>query len=630
LSDDKVALVSMPFASVEMPSIGISLLQAAMRRDGVECDLYYPNLRFARDIGLPVYYWLANPAEVTLAGEWIFAHLLFPEQAPAADAYLKEILLDRLQGEIDLPILRVLLRARSEAAQFLDDCMGAIDFSQYRIVGFTSTFEQNMASLALARRLKEKHPGVVIVFGGANCEAEMGIELHRQFDFVDYVCSGEGDLNFPELVQHILRGQPAYDLDGIIARCDGETVVPAQMVAPVHDLDALPIPAYDDYFDQLRSHQLGGEIEPFIPLETARGCWWGAKLHCTFCGLNGSTMAFRSKSADRVFQEISELAQKYGTKFAVVDNILNLKYLDSLFPRIIASQLDCTFFFETKVNLKKRQLQLLSAAGVTSLQPGIESLSTPILRSMKKGCTQLQNLQFLKWAKQYGIKASWNLLYGFPGEDPEEYGKMARLIPSLHHLQPPEACPRISVVRFSPYFTRWREYGFGPPRADRAYSYIYQVPQAALDNLAYVFAFDHPLAKSVDSYAKECLEAVTTWRSSAPAASLTMRESGSDLLLLDERKSGLAQQIILHEPLSSAYRLCDEAVALSQILQSLPAPYQMTSEELENALDSLVEKGLMAREGSAYLSLALPASGGLRYAETSQFPVVAGIGLPTS
>jgi ribosomal peptide maturation radical SAM protein 1 len=609
LKNDKVALVSMPFASIEMPSIGISLLQAELRRDGIECHTYYPNIRFAKHIGIPVYSWLANPAEVTLTGEWIFAHLLFPDKAPSTEAYLKDILLDRLGGEIDLPLLRVLLKARSEASQFLNDCLGAIDFSPYRIVGFTSTFEQNLASLALARRLKEKYPTVVIVFGGANCEAEMGIELHRQFGFVDYVCSGEGDVNFPELVQRILRGQSACSLDGIIARRNGVTVVPPQPVAPVSDLDALPIPSYDDYFEQLRSHQLAGEFEPHIPLETARGCWWGAKMHCTFCGLNGSTMAFRSKSPDRVFQEISALSQKYGTKFAVVDNILNLQYLDSLFPRIISSQLNCTFFFETKVNLKKHQLQLLSAAGVTSLQPGIESLSTPILRSMKKGCTLLQNLQFLKWAKQYEIKSAWNLLYGFPGEDPGEYRKMARLIPSLHHLQPPEACPRVQVVRFSPYFTRWQEYGLGPPRADRSYSYIYQLPQAALDNLAYVFEFDHTLAKSVDSYAKECLEAVAVWRSSTSAASLTMRESSPDVLLLDCRKPGSAQEITLHEPLSSIYRLCDEATALSQILKSLPAPHQITGEELEAALDSLIAKGLMVKEGTTYLSLAIPAAG---------------------
>ena len=127
--------------------------------------------------------------------------------------------------------------------------------------------------------------------------------------------------------------------------------------------------------------------------------------------------------------------------------------------------------------------------------------------------------------------------------------------------------------------------------------------------MAYVFEFDHPLAESVGDYAKECLDAVTDWRNSASIASLTMRASASDVLLLDRRKPGLAQEFMLHEPLSSIYRLCDEATGLSQILKSLPATHQMTGEELETALDSLVAKGLMVKEGTAYLSLAIPTAG---------------------
>jgi magnesium-protoporphyrin IX monomethyl ester (oxidative) cyclase len=58
-------------------------------------------------------------------------------------------------------------------------------------------------------------------------------------------------------------------------------------------------------------------------LETSRGCWWGAKQHCTFCGLNGGAMAFRSKSAERVVEEIRYLRDRYGVEsLSVVDNIL--------------------------------------------------------------------------------------------------------------------------------------------------------------------------------------------------------------------------------------------------------------------------------------------------------------------
>src|SRR3954465_271775 len=54
----------------------------------------------------------------------------------------------------------------------------------------------------------------------------------------------------------------------------------------------------------VRFSPLNGALRPLMLIETARGCWWGAKNHCTFCGLNGETMGFRAKSADRVMTEI--------------------------------------------------------------------------------------------------------------------------------------------------------------------------------------------------------------------------------------------------------------------------------------------------------------------------------------
>ena len=91
---------------------------------------------------------------------------------------------------------------------FLDHCLATVPWSDYRVVGFTSTFEQNIASLALAKRIKQNYPKISIVFGGANWEAEMGHELHRKFPFVDYVCSGEAETSFPALARCILTRTP--------------------------------------------------------------------------------------------------------------------------------------------------------------------------------------------------------------------------------------------------------------------------------------------------------------------------------------------------------------------------------------------------------------------------------------
>ncbi len=70
-----------------------------------------------------------------------------------------------------------------------------------------------------------------------------------------------------------------------------------------------------------------------------------------------------------------------------VDNILPHEYFKTLLPELKRRQLGVTLFYEIKANLKREQVELLRDAGVAALQPGIESLSTPVLRLMRKGTT---------------------------------------------------------------------------------------------------------------------------------------------------------------------------------------------------------------------------------------------------
>src|SRR4029079_11456522 len=98
----------------------------------------------------------------------------------------------------------------------------------------------------------------------------------------------------------------------------------------VQDLDALPYPDCDDFFEQLAKTDLGVPVEqlkPRLMFETSRGCWWGEKSHCTFCGLNGATMSFRAKSEARALAELSYLHERFPEcGVSVTDNILDMKY----------------------------------------------------------------------------------------------------------------------------------------------------------------------------------------------------------------------------------------------------------------------------------------------------------------
>src|SRR5262249_10898195 len=155
----------------------------------------------------------------------------------------------------------------------------------------------------------------------------------------------------------------------------------------------------------------------------------GERSQCTFCGLNGSGMAFRSKSPDRAVEEIIELRRRYqvGT-VSVVDNILDMRYFRTVIPRLAEEQLGVDLFWEVKSSLSPRQVGQLKAARVRYIQPGVESLNDHVLHLMRKGTTAARNVELLKWCAEYGVVPLWNLLYGFPGETQEDYNRTVEVI----------------------------------------------------------------------------------------------------------------------------------------------------------------------------------------------------------
>jgi len=175
---------------------------------------------------------------------------------------------------------------------------------------------------------------------------------------------------FPRLLCALAAGEDPSGIPGV-ARRVGNQVVATPPAPPRHRLDDLPVPDYEEYFE--RSQRLGllppvGHRTTWIPFESARGCWWGEKHHCTFCGLNGSTMKYRSKSPQRVFAELAEQARRYRSfRFEAVDNILDVTYLNELFPTLTANNTDYEIFYEVKANLTRAQLRTMARAGLVGI-----------------------------------------------------------------------------------------------------------------------------------------------------------------------------------------------------------------------------------------------------------------------
>ncbi|AXE28212.1 RiPP maturation radical SAM protein 1 (plasmid) [Streptomyces globosus] len=619
----RIGLVNMPWARTDTPSIQCGLLQAALRSFGHDARSVYPNLELAAELGTGLYEVITEaPSErVHLFGEWLFGTAAFGVTEDVEDYRLRFPEVAEMCAEAGADWDSVAdLRGRRLPA-WIDELAARGMWSEFDIVGFTSTFIQNVAALALARRLKEARPELITVFGGANYDGDMGPEYLRNFDFIDYVVVGEGDVTLPRLAAAVARGADPAALPGVCGRTpDGRVTTPSPG-ARTREMDQLPIPDYDDYFtalDALGRDRVIGRNTQRLLVEFSRGCWWGAKHHCTFCGLNALGMQYRAKSPERALAELEELMRRHRVLAVdAVDNILDMAYLDTFCSGLRGAPWDTALFFEVKANLTRDQVRLLSEAGVWKIQPGLESLSTHVLGLMRKGSSRLLNVRLLKWAHYYGVRVDWNVLAGFPGETDEDYTGQASLVPLLTHLEPPAGVGRIWLERFSPYFTD-PSFGMGEIRPKSAYRLAFPVPGLDHGRIAYFFDYRAPEVASPDAVA-ELAKAVEAWGrewASADRPTLTYRR-GPDWLTLFDTRGGRRRKTTLAGWRARAYELCGDAPrSAARIHRELGGETgadggAVGRAEVEEFLGSCVAHGICLEEDGKYLSLALPLRSGL-------------------
>jgi ribosomal peptide maturation radical SAM protein 1 len=620
-----VALVCMPWGSIQKPSLAMAILKGCVKKAGFKPELHFLNLRFAELLGLRLYEQISDNSYIH--PEWFFSQALF---GPGGLNELQNSwaeLSASPAGQEMIEKLRALVKdsetlcqtiAQEHVPRFIEDCARQINWGQYLAIGFTTTFAQSLSSLLLARRIKELHPHTRIVFGGANVDSEMGVEFLRAFDWLDYVVHGEAENSFPALLKKIADGDSAAAVPGISMRRGNELLPGDGTAMPVADLNDSPTPDFSDYIFGLERSGFKTKIPLHLYYESSRGCWWGAKHHCTFCGLNGDTMAFRKKSADRVYTEILHLARTYRClSLFAADNILSPEYFTQLLPRLAETDTDIELFYEVKANMTRAQVKALHASGVRAIQPGIESLSSRILQLMRKGVSAIQNIQLLKWCSEFNIQPNWNFLYGFPGESPEDYQDAPQLFRLLSHLRPPDALVRVQFQRFSPYFFDKDKFGLTLSPLG-LYDTLFPRERVRLDKVAYYFEgkWDGQSADP-EEYIRPTRTAWEAWSQASKQQSIGCYYSkGPDHLEIFDNRSrrpdgniepGPPRQIHLGERLSAIYLFCDAHHSLTAITEMLHQKFgdHVNADQTRTSLDGLVAQGLMYQEGDRYLSLAV-------------------------
>ena len=530
MSRPSVALIAMPWATSTRPSLALSTLSASLRERDVSVDVVYPNLLLSSLIGAASYEFLSETPAYFGVAEHLFAIEVFSRDSLRSDAFIRSVARST-RDDATTPISHDgLLCLRNLIPEFIDLVAQEILTHQPEIVGLTCTFNQVMPSVALAKALKARRPSIHTVLGGACVHGDMGVTYSRIFQrYIDCVFLGEADQILPLYVDQLHDGHGTEHLTGlaIAGRKTPEGV-------PFQDLESLPTPDFTDYFSaRTQLEQAGFRLADChsLPFEASRGCWWGQKQHCVFCGLNTTGMVFRRKSVEKVVRELEELRNCYGIdEFMAADNILDFRAYRELLPRLTALRHRPRIFFELKANVSRDDVAALHAAGINWVQPGFESFSDHVLGLMKKGTSAMQNIAVLKWLSEFGIRTSYNLLVGFPGETADDYVDILYVLDKITHLPPPGAEAHIvQVQRFSPFHFARESFEIGTIRGAAYYQHLIPPSVANPEEYAYFFDRDIPSTAPLYEYLTELNAKLGAWCQSSLSMALDMAEEHLEL-----------------------------------------------------------------------------------------------------
>ncbi|MCP4130381.1 MAG: RiPP maturation radical SAM protein 1 [bacterium] len=550
LKGGDILFIVPPFASNNSPVMGPHILQTISHENGYGADVLYLNILFASIIGIE----FAEDIGVSrlfqywgMLTERLFARSAYglpalgisPEfcadQARSISGEGKEHrIIDFEAKEFDL---EPFWKLEETCHLFVNQAARIIASLDYKIVGCTTRMGQTNCSIALINGIKRINPEIISIVGGTNCQGEMARGIASLSDAVDYVFSGESEYTFSQF----------------LSACSDQQLPSERIITgkPLYDLESLPLLDYKDYFTQLKAFLRDDAPKAAgVWYETSRGCWWGEKNKCTFCGQNEETLKFRQKSAGKALKELGILGERYpGVVVVMADNIMPFSYQNELLP-VLAEKKEypAIHFYYTKANLKLKELIEFKKARIEKITPGIESFSSGLLKLMNKGVTARDNLQLLKNGRAVGIDLHWFMLWGIPGDKLEDYEEILRILPLIRHFQAPNKFLCIYLERFSCYFEKPFEYEITNMRPWEVYNMIY--PEwADIEKLAYYFVGEYPSEahKHRELIEKISME-VAIWQASWKEAKLLMTPFLDRYMVLDRRGVGEDKNHVLEFP----------------------------------------------------------------------------------
>ena len=635
----QVALLSAPVTFPPTPSVALSIFKSALDEAGISSKVIYAMFPTIHMIDKKAIYRISRYIPLQENAEYLFAHLTDIPGGVPIDEFVRIFTPPDLLEETVDELTELLSQTMSMAEEIVEAVALRIVSMGAGIVAASSVHRQQIASLAILKRVKDLNPSIRTILGGHNVSGEMGLAILRNFPSVDYVSFGEGDETIAEVCSNLLAGGNRPMPYGIVGR-DG----PLPKTAPFRmtkDMDGIALPDYRDFFEEVQMEEdgfYGGAMaypaqarkqnrllerprnqglerrraplrERTVFLEGSRGCWWAAKHPCSFCSMNGLNNAYREKTPERLYSEIRRMTQQYpGAHIHLCDNMMSGRMLRGLLPLLVEDEVAYSLFAEIRTNHGPEEIQALSEAGFHEVQPGIESLNDHLLALMGKGSSGIQNIALLKYCTTYRVFPSWKMMAKIPGENREDYEQMMDIMQLLSHLYPPLKVIYIAFMRFSRYGERPEDYGLELQPDPLCRCCFADRPDIS-DNIGVYYdltggPFADTMRENEDLY-NRLRETVREWNrrfNSAEPPVLLMTETESGISIHDTRACAEEERCLLSGLHAEIYRLAWEPISPAALLERLPEP---SEKDVKGILDDLIARKLMLFLSGKYLALAV-------------------------
>ena len=385
------ALEEIPYVSEKLDSA-----KAALRGEG-----FYDSNQYMESLG-NIGKWLSListayfPSEVTLVGNNLTNYSVYSSKG----------IFEAINNEKENIFLDIFKRHFLKS--ILADEPGLVGIS------VTST-SQIIPAFTMARLIKEANKDIHITIGGG-VFTRLIDNIFRSdvlFSLVDSFIIYEGEHALLSLIHELENKKDFTQVPNLIYKHNGRTALNEPLI--VEDIDYLPTPDYDGF-------PLSLYFTPklVLPVQTSRGCYY---KKCAFCNLHVDQMVFRSRKIDLVMEDISDLSQKYKTKyFFITDEAMPLPTMKKFSDKIIENKIDIKWItgmrFEKK--LDSGLIEKASKAGCLKFVFGLESYNQRVLDLMRKGIQRETVDRIIKDCLEKGMAVHVYLITGFPTETREE------------------------------------------------------------------------------------------------------------------------------------------------------------------------------------------------------------------